>query len=218
MTDADPAARSDPASRHSIHAQVALGYEPPADRKDGRIWIPMGGSHRVAGLSETQKASLLSAVLDLKPEPGAKLVLLGLGVDGLDPAERAALRARVAFLPAGGGLLSNLNAWENIVLPLGFHAPERLRGVAGEVDELLKGLGADPHGLLPKLPERMSAYEKKLAGYVRILLESPELVLVEDPRRGLDAAERAGTAGFFPTYQARCPGGTFVQLEGTPEA
>jgi ABC-type transporter Mla maintaining outer membrane lipid asymmetry ATPase subunit MlaF len=216
MTDADPAARSDPASRQSVHAQVALGYEPPANRGEDRIWIPTGGSHRVAGLSDTRKASLLSAVLDLKPEPGAGLVLLGLEVDGLDAAERGALRARVAFLPAGGGLLSNLNAWENIVLPLGFHTPERLRGAAAEVDALLKELGADPHGLLAKLPERMSAYEKKLAGYVRILLEGPELVLVEDLRGGLDAAGRAGTAGFFPTYQARCPGGTFVQLEASP--
>jgi ABC-type lipoprotein export system ATPase subunit len=218
MSHADPAARSDSASRHSAYARVALGYEPPADREGGRVWIPKGGSHRVADLSDTRKARLLSAVLDLKSELGARLVLLGLEVDGLGPAERAALRARVAFLPAGGGLLSNLNAWENIVLPLGFHYPRRLRGVAEQVNDLLKGLGADPHGLLAKLPERMSAYEKKLAGYVRILLENPELVLVEDLRGGLDAAERAGTAGFLPTYQARCPGGTFVLLEGSPEA
>jgi ABC-type transporter Mla maintaining outer membrane lipid asymmetry ATPase subunit MlaF len=218
MSHADPAARSDPAARHSDHAHVALGYEPHADQVDGRIWIPKGGSHRVEGLSDTRKASLLSAVLDLKSELGARLVLLGLEVDALRPAERAALRARVAFLPAGGGLLSNLNAWENIVLPLGFHHPERLHGAAAEVDDLLKGLGADPHSLLAKLPERMSVYEKKLAGYVRILLENPELVLVEDLRDGLDAAERAGTAGFLPAYQARCPGGTFVQLERSPEA
>ena len=218
MSQADLAARSESDSRHSEHARVALGYEPSADRGDGRIWIPTGGSHRVAGLSDTQKARLLSAVLDLKAELGARLVLLGLEVDRLGPAERTALRARVAFLPAGGGLLSSLNAWENIVLPLGFHYPRRLRGVATQVNDLLKGLGADPHSLLAKLPERMSAHEKKLAGYVRILLESPELVLVEDLRGGLDAAERAGTAEFLRTYQARCPGGTFVQLEGLPEA
>src|SRR5258708_22964441 len=153
-----------------MQAQGEDGYEPPADRGDGRIRISMGGSHRVTGLSGTQKARLLSAVLDLKPEPGAKLVLLGLEVGGLDSAERATLRARVAFLAAGGGLLSNLNAWENIVLPLGFHTPERLRGVGGEVNALLKGFGTDPHGLLANLPERMSASEKKRAGYVRLVL------------------------------------------------
>jgi ABC-type lipoprotein export system ATPase subunit len=208
MTRADAAA----------YTGVALGYEPHGDRGEGRIWIPMGGSHRIADMTDTRKAGLLSAILDLKSELGARFVLLGLDVDGLAPAERAALRARVAFLPAGGGLLSNLNAWENIVLPLGFHHPERLRGVAGEVNGLLKGLGADPHGLLAKLPERMSVYEKKLVGYVRILLESPELVLVEDLRAGLDAPERAAAAGFLKTYEARRPKGTFVQLEGSQES
>lgn len=217
MTHAGPAARSDSDSRHSAQARVALGYEPPGERGDERIWIPTGGSHQVAGLSDTRKARLLGAVLDLKSELGARLVLLGLEVDALGPAERAALRARVAFLPAGGGLLSNLNGWENIVLPLGFHTPRRLRGAADEVNDLLEVLGADPHSLLAKLPERMSVYEKKLAGYVRILLENPELVLIDDLRGGLGAAERAGAAGFFRAYQARCPGGTFVQLEGSPE-
>jgi ABC-type lipoprotein export system ATPase subunit len=214
MSHADPAAGSDSAS---AHARVALGYEPPAG-EDGRIWIRNGGSHRVAGLSDTRKARLLGAVLDLKSELGARLVLLGLEVDGLGPAQRAALRARVAFLPADGGLLSNLNAWENIVLPLGFHTPRRMHGAAEEVNGLLRELGADPHSLLVKLPERMSAYEKKLAGYVRILLENPELVLVEDLLGGLDSADRAGAAGFLPAYQARCPGGTFVEIEGSPEA
>jgi ABC-type lipoprotein export system ATPase subunit len=214
----DPGGCSDSASLHSAHARVALGYEPPADRGETRIWIPKGGSHRLAGLGDTRKARLLSAVLDLKSELGARLVLLGLEVDRLGPAERAALRARVAFLPADGGLLSHLNAWENIVLPLGFHHPRRLRGAAEQVKDLLKGLGADPDSLLAELPEGMSAYEKKLVGYVRILLEDPELVLVEDLRGGLVAAERARAAGFLPTYQARCPGGTFVQLEGAPEA
>ncbi|HTF16343.1 MAG TPA: hypothetical protein VK643_16925 [Burkholderiales bacterium] len=217
MSHADPAAGSDSDSRHPAHARVALGYEPPAG-EDGRIWIPKGGNHQVAGLSDARKARLLGAVLDLKSELGARLVLLGLEVDGLGPAERAALRARVAFLPADGGLLSNLNAWENIVLPLGFHAPRRMHGAAAEVNGLLEELGADPRSLLAKLPERMSAYEKKLAGYVRILLENPELVLVEDLLGGLDAADRAGAAGFLPAYQARCPGGTFVQIEGSPEA
>src|SRR5258708_12586656 len=99
MSHADPAARSDPASRHSIHAQVALGYEPPTDRGDGRIWIPMGGSHRVTGLSETQKASLLSAVLDLKPEPGAKLALLALEAGALHSPHRAPLRPPAPVLP-----------------------------------------------------------------------------------------------------------------------
>ena len=155
----------------------------------------------------------MSAVLDVRPEPETRLVLLGVDFDGLTAAGRAALRDRIAYLPADGGLLSNLNAWENIVLPVGFHHPERLRGVSATVNEVLRTLGADPHALLAKLPERMSLYEKKLTGYVRIALENPDLVLAEELEGGLDPAERAAAARFPEVYLARCPGRTFVQLE-----
>ena len=196
---------------------VALGYEPRAGSGEARIWIPIGGSHRAGGLGDAQRKRLVSAVLELRPEPEARLVLLGVDVDGLPPAARAALRDRIGFLPADGGLISNLNAWENVVLPIGFHRPDRMRAVAAQVNELLRTLGADPHALLAKLPEKMSLYEKKLTAYVRIMLESPDLMLVEEPQGGLDAGERAAAAQFPAVYLESCPGGTFVQLEVAPE-
>jgi ABC-type transporter Mla maintaining outer membrane lipid asymmetry ATPase subunit MlaF len=192
---------------------LALEYEPPAGGGECSVRIPLGGSHRAGGMSEFQRRRLVSAVLDVRPEPDTRLVLLGVDVDGLRPAGRAALRDRIAYLPADGGLLSNLNAWENIVLPIGFHHPERLSGVSATVNEVLKRLGADPQALLAKLPERMSLYEKKLIGYVRIALENPDLVLAEEPEGGLDSAERAAAARFPAVYLERCAGGTFVQLE-----
>src|SRR5262249_9151747 len=122
-------------------------------------------------------------------------------------------RERVAFLPADGGLISNLNAWENMVLPTGFHRPGRMHGIEAQVGGVLRGLGADPRELLDKLPEKMTSYERKLTGYVRIWLEKPDLMLVEDTQGGLDAAERAAAARFPAAYLERCPGGTFVQLD-----
>lgn len=209
MSPVDPAA--------SASAQgVALGYEPQAGRGEGRIWIPLGGSHRAAGLSDAEAKRLVSAVLEVRPEPEGRLVLLGVEVDGLTAAGRAALRDRIGFLAADGGLISNLNAWENIVLPIGFHQPERMRAVAAQVNEALGDLGADPGALLDKLPEKMSLYEKKLTAYVRIMLESPDLVLAEEPHGGLDAGERAAAARFPAIYLDSCPGGTFVQLELAP--
>jgi predicted ABC-type transport system involved in lysophospholipase L1 biosynthesis ATPase subunit len=191
---------------------VALGYEPPNGR-GGRVWIPLGGSHRAAALSESQRKRLVGAVLEVRAEPQARLVLLGVEVEGLRATGRAALRERVAFLPPDGGLLSNLNAWENIVLPTGFHRPRRMRGIEAQVNELLRSFGADPRELLDKLPEKMTPYERKLTGYVRIWLEKPDLMLVEDLQGGLEAAERAAAARFSAAYLESCPGGTFVQLD-----
>jgi predicted ABC-type transport system involved in lysophospholipase L1 biosynthesis ATPase subunit len=193
-------------------SSAAIGYE-PLNGGGGRVWVPLGGARRVAALSEHSRKRLVSAVLDVTPGPGARLVLLGVDVEGLQPAGRAALRDRIAFLPADGGLLSSLNAWENIVLPIGFHSPARLASVESEVTETLVSLGADPGSLLAKLPERMTPYEKNLTGYVRITLEKPDLLLAEEPQGELDSAERAAAAKFPEIYLERCGGGTYVQLE-----
>ncbi len=193
---------------------VALACELPADSgSDDRIWIPAGVSHRIRIADPAHRARLLAAIFDMKPDRDLRLVLLGAAVDSLSMKERIALRERVAFLPAAGGLLSHLDAWENIILPLGCHHPERLPGIAAEVHALLTELGMAPEVLLGKLPEEMTLIEKKITGFVRILLEAPDLVLVANFASGLDSAERMRIPYFAATYHARHPEGTFVQLE-----
>jgi len=193
---------------------VGLACELPADPgSDGRIWIPAGVSFRIRIADPAHRARLLAAIFDMEPDPDLKLVLLGAEVNALGMEERIALRARLAFLAAGGGLLSNLNAWENIILPLGCHHPERLPGIAQQVHALVTELGGAPEMLLGKLPEEMTLLEKKITGFVRILLEAPDLVLVENFAPGLDSTERMQIPYFAATYHARHPGGTFVQLE-----
>jgi len=202
-------------------AAIALGYEPAADEAAGapRVWIPAGGSHVVPAVGTALKAVLLAAVLELRPQREARVVVLGADPALLDAPARAALRAQVAFLPAGGGLVSNLNAWENIALPLAYHAPRRLRGVAPRVYALLEPFAADARALLGLMPEAMTPYERMLAAYARMMLGEPRLVLAEEPPRGLGPAERRKAEGFAAAYLAQCPGGTFVRLaEGHDEA
>jgi len=193
-------------------SSAALGVE-PLNGGGARVWVEQGGSRRVGALSEARRKQLVASVLEVKPEPDSRLVILGVDVEGLRPAGRAALRERIAFLPADGGLLSSLNAWENIVLPIGFHHPRQLREVEAAVGDLLDGLVDDPQVLLAKLPEKMTPYEKNLTAYVRIALEKPDLVLAEEPQSGLDPAERAAAARFPDVYLKRCPLGTYVRLE-----
>jgi ABC-type transporter Mla maintaining outer membrane lipid asymmetry ATPase subunit MlaF len=203
----------------SAIAGVALGYEPLAeeDRGTGRLWIAAGGSHVVPAVGVAFRSALLSAVLELRSRKDARVVVLGVETDALSPKARAALRAQIAFLPADGGLISHLNGWENIALPLGFHTPGRLRGLAPEVYAMLEQFGADARSLLGRLPEEMTPYEKKLAGYVRMRLGRPRLVLAEDPGTGLGAGERGRAAAFAAAYLADCPEGTFVQLADAPD-
>ena len=195
-------------------AGVGLACEFPADAdSDGRIWIPAGVSLRIRIANPENRARLLAAIFEMQPDPALRLVLLGAEVDALGEEARIALRARVAFLPAAGGLLSHLNAWENIILPVGCHHPQRLEGIAAPVHDLVRDLGGVPKMLLGKLPEEMTLLEKKIIGFVRMLLEAPDLVLVEDFAPGLDSADRMRIPYFATTYLARHPRGTFVQVE-----
>lgn len=190
---------------------VLLGYVPMADGESPeRIWLEAPGTHSVA---TTRKNELVAAVLDLQPRGGARLVVLGTEVGELGEAQRQALLAKVGFVPADGGLISSLNGWENITLPVAYHSPQRIPRLFDEVRALLEDLGGVDDSLLHKLPEDMTLYEKRLTAYVRALLEKPALLLVETAAAGLGPTKRRRTARFAEAYHARCAGGTYVQLE-----
>ena len=190
---------------------AVLGYEPaPNGQGPERVWIEGPGSH---GLSPAYKNELVAALLDLRPRKGARLVLFGADVGALGEPERAALLRRVGFVPASGGLMSSLNAWENISLPLAYHAPRKLPGALREVRALMQDLGGVGDELLAKLPEHMTLYERRLAAYIRALLEDPDLLVLECVTAGLGPAKRKRAARFAEVYQARRPGGTFVHLD-----
>lgn len=188
-----------------------LGYVPVADGESAeRIWLDAPGTHSVATL---RKNELVAAVLDLQPRNGARLFVLGTEVGALAEPERQALLGKIGFVPADGGLISSLNGWENITLPAAYHAPQRIPQLFAEVRELLEDLGGVDDRLLHKLPEDMTLYERRLAAYVRALLEKPALLLVETAAAGLGPSKRRRTARFAEAYHARCAGGTYVQLE-----
>ncbi|HWV89969.1 MAG TPA: hypothetical protein VNZ59_07800 [Burkholderiales bacterium] len=188
-----------------------LGYVPMADGESAeRIWLDAPGTHSVATL---RKNELVAAVLDLQPRSGARLFVLRTEVGALAEPERQALLAKIGFVPADGGLISSLNGWENITLPVAYHAPQRIPELFDEVQELLEDLGGVDDSVLRKLPEEMTLYEKRLVAYVRALLEKPALLLVETAAAGLGPTKRKRTARFAEAYHARCAGGTYVQLE-----
>ena len=190
---------------------AVLGYEPvPDEETSERIWLDAPGTHRVCTGCKTE---LLDAIHELRPRDGARLFVLGADVAQLPEAERAALLGRVGFVPAAGGLISSLNAWENITLPVSYHQPHRTPRLYEEVNEVIAQLGGVDETLLAKLPEEMTLYEKRLCAYLRALLEKPQLLVVESLGSGLGPTKRRRTARFADTYHERCPGGTYVTLE-----
>ncbi len=120
----------------------------------------------------------------------------------------------VVIVPHNGGLISNLRIWENIILPVQYHGIEVAGELEDNVGQLLSECGVEgpeaASGLLLKLPDQLSLYEKRLVGFVRAMLMSPELIIFDSTIEGLSRKELARAVKFDSVFRLHYPFRTSV--------
>ncbi len=126
----------------------------------------------------------------LLPTAG-RLELFGVDVATMAEATRLGLHARIGFVPEDGGLISNLKAWENLILPVTFHREATPGELEGKVSALAKRLGIPAAALtsmLGKLPDRLTLAERRQVALMRAALMKPSLFIHDHLHAGLDRA------------------------------
>jgi phospholipid/cholesterol/gamma-HCH transport system ATP-binding protein len=117
-------------------------------------------------------------------------------------------------VPHNGGLISNLRVWENIILPVQYHGIEFAGKLEDNVARLFGQCGMEDENavsdLLFKLPDQLSLYEKRLVGFVRAMLMSPELIIYDTLNEGLSRKELAHVAKFDKVFRLYFPFRTSV--------
>jgi len=194
-------------------SELALLYSQQAGDRPVTLAVPRGGVSRVYLPDQKSRAKLVTAVLKAQCGPGEELELLGEPVRGLRPAARERLRRRVAGLTPVVGLMSNLNAWENISLPAAYHGSPPLERVVQIAQEVLEAFGAEPRAFLARLPDELGTLERKIAAFVRLLIAAPEVALIDSLDAGLDRQERARVSGFEAEFRSRHPEATLLFVE-----
>ena len=120
----------------------------------------------------------------------------------------------VVIVPHNGGLISNLRVWENIVLPVQYHGIEVAGNLEDYVEQLLIHCGLEDKAavseLVLKLPDQLSLYEKRLVGFVRAMLMSPELIIYDSLIEGLSRKELARVVRFDKVFRLYFPFRTSV--------
>jgi putative ABC transport system ATP-binding protein len=138
----------------------------------------------VMGPSGSGKSTLLSVLGALASPSSGSVIVDGIDVYGLSAEKQADFRREyLGFIFQSHNLIPYLNALENVMLPLAvtrFSADEKRR----RANDMLKRVGL-PDRLL-HLPQQLSGGEQERVAIARALVNSPPLLLADEPTGSLD--------------------------------
>ncbi len=141
-------------------------------------------SAAIVGASGSGKSTLLAIVAGLDVPTSGTVWLAGTDLFALDEDARAAVRARqLGFVFQSFQLLGNLNALENVMLPLELLGAPNARSRA---TEMLGRVGLSER--LNHYPRTLSGGEQQRVALARAFVVAPAVLLADEPTGSLDFA------------------------------
>lgn len=166
------------------------GPDPLLIWKDICLDIQAGESLAIVGSSGSGKTTLLNVLGSLDFEFSGQLYFKGQKVKDLNDKQRTAMRNRdIGFVYQFHHLLPEFTALENVMFPVLLRggSPKEAKQKASE---FLERLGLK-HRLKHK-PTELSGGERQRTAIARALVNSPSLVLMDEPTGNLDPDSAKG--------------------------
>ena len=146
--------------------------------------LPRHRSVAIVGASGSGKSTLLSIVAGLDVPTTGTVRLDGVDLFAIGEDQRAAVRAaNLGFVFQSFQLLGNLNALENVMLPLELQGRADARALA---TEMLRRVGLGER--LGHYPRVLSGGEQQRVALARAFVVRPMLLLADEPTGSLDFA------------------------------
>lgn len=139
----------------------------------------------IVGPSGSGKTTLLNILGAMDKPTSGKVFIAGTELEGLSEAELTAYRRRtVGFIFQDYGLIPNLSALENVMLPMEF---ARVPKVAAKESarHLLEAVALGQRG--SHRPNRLSGGEQQRVAIARALANDPAIILADEPTGNLDS-------------------------------
>jgi phospholipid/cholesterol/gamma-HCH transport system ATP-binding protein len=174
-----------------------------------------GQTARLTIASHDAKSALFALLAGHRAPESGRVRLFGENLYALPDEARVPLYRRAGFVPEQGGLISNLKAWENLLLPAAYH--HGLDAHAAEARVVALWREADPdttdlRAVMGRLPDRLTAFERRVVALIRALLPQPELLVYDFLSSGLDAATAARLYTLTRRFHGEKPGRVSLYL------
>lgn len=168
------------------------GSETVAAVSDVSLEVPSGGYVTVVGHSGSGKTTLLNLIGCLDRPSGGRIMVDGEWVHDAGEADLIRIRrSSVGFVFQQFFLIPTLNVLENVTLPTLFSK----RGSNGRARELLDLVELGHR--LDHLPGQLSGGEMQRVAIARALINSPSILLADEPTGNLDSRNAERIMGLF---------------------
>lgn len=167
-----------------IYKQYEVG-EASVHAVDGvSLAVKRGEFVCISGRSGSGKSTLLSLLAGMESPTDGEIVILGEHMERMNERQRGQFRrAHIGFVFQSYNLLPQLNAWENVAMPLqirGMPLAERKKRAM----EMLDMVGLLSHA--KHRPSELSGGQQQRVGIARAVITRPDIVFADEPTGNLD--------------------------------
>lgn len=149
-----------------------------------KITVEKGEFVAIVGKSGSGKSTLLHLLGGLDYPTSGQVIIGGKDIFNLKEDELSAFRRRkIGFIFQAFNLVTSINVWENIVLPIGLDG--RMADEA-YVQDIIKTLGLTEK--IHNMPDTLSGGQQQRVAIARALASKPDLILADEPTGNLDSA------------------------------
>lgn len=162
---------------------VADGLEAPLD-----MILPAGLAAAVITLRERENEVIVRLLAGFQQPFDGSLVVADVVPYALRDTQLSAYRRNIGILYSDGGLISNLNVWDNLMLQVSYEGGGRSAELDARGTAALQLVGYN--GPLGILPARLTLFQRRQVAFARITLAEPDLVVYQSAFDGLSRSEQ----------------------------